>query len=673
MRYVQLSTGTKVERHLLSLQPQGCGCLTITVPPVPSIRLSIGVTGHRAGNAAFAANRGRIELVLGQVLDLMQSALGEGTAPVRLHCLLADGTDQIAATGALERGWELVAPLPFGRDLNVAINAGPETVAEAQALIGGGDALDMTTQARAASIRELTASAKLFELAERDALLAKLYLDKLAAPTDLKAAEAFSVRCSARVALAGRVMIEQSDIIIGIWDGVSRAFVGGTGHTISEALEHGAPVVWIDAHDPESWRILYAPEALAVPNAAKNGDREAELAGLIYAALHPDSDEGTSALQEAVWHPRSNRWWTGYRRIEALFGGDGKPFRSLTQTYETPEAIANGSAASVLTAARALPSGDMRFVDRLDDAVLRRFAWADGVSAWLSDAYRGGMIANFLLSTFAVVGGILYQPLGATEHKWIFAGAEFLMLAAILLITALGGMWRWHGRWFETRRVAEYFRHAPILLLLGVARAPGRWPKGGDVNWPEHHARHALRELGLPHVAITPAYLRHALTELLDPHIFSQRDYHEDKAKRLTAVHHNLDALSTRLFQLAVVSVSTYLLLKGGAALHLLPEAWPKATSELFAFLGVTFPTFGAAIAGIRYFGDFERFAAISEVTAAKLDGVHSRISLLLEARDERIDYARVSELAHAADDVVVSEIENWQAVFGGKHIAVPV
>ena len=89
--------------------------------------------------------------------------------------------------------------------------------------------------------------------------------------------------------------------------------------------------------------------------------------------------------------------------------------------------------------------------------------------------------------------------------------------------------------------------------------------------------------------------------------------------------------------------------------------------------LGVAFPTFGAAIAGIRYFGDFERFAAISEVTAAKLEGFPSRIVLLLEAADDRIDYSRVSELAHATDDVVVSEIENWQAVFGGKHISVPV
>ena len=646
--------------------------MTIIAPPAPAIRLSIGVTGHRAGNTAFAANRDRIAAVLGRVLDVIEGATGADTAPVRLHTLLADGADQLAAREALARSWELVAPLPFGRDLNVAINAAPESVADAQALIAGGAATDTGTQERVAAIRELAASARLFELAERDPLLSRLYLEKLGSPTDLTAAEAFSVRCSARVALAGRVMIEQSDIIIGIWDGASRAFIGGTGHTISEALEHGAPVVWIDANAPEDWQILYAPEALAAPGSPR-ADRELELAGLVQAALRPEGEDGTRMLASEIWRPRSSRWWTAYRRIEALFAGDGRPFRSLVQTYETPDAIASGSGAALLAAARTLPGADPAIANRIESDVIRRFAWADGISARLSDGYRGGMIANFILSACAVVAGIAYQPFATSADKWVFAGFEFLLLATILIITALGGKWRWHGRWFETRRVAEYFRHAPLLLLLGVARAPGRWPRGGEVAWPEYHARHAMRGVGLPEVAITPAYLRIALTNLLDRHVTSQRDYHDYKAKRLTAVHHNLDRFSTRLFQVAVMSVAGYLLIKAGAALQWWSNEWPDGYSKIGTFLGVALPTFGAAIAGIRYFGDFERFAAISEVTAAKLDGVHSRIALLHAAPDEQIDYSRVSELAHAADDVVFTEIENWQAVFGGKHIAVPV
>ena len=93
----------------------------------------------------------------------------------------------------------------------------------------------------------------------------------------------------------------------------------------------------------------------------------------------------------------------------------------------------------------------------------------------------------------------------------------------------------------------------------------------------------------------------------------------------------------------------------------------------MFTFLGVLLPTFGGAFASIRYFGDFERFAAISSVTAEKLHGVHARIEQVLAASTGVLDYGHAADLAHATDDVVVSEIENWQAVFGGKHITVPV
>ena len=101
------------------------------------------------------------------------------------------------------------------------------------------------------------------------------------------------------------------------------------------------------------------------------------------------------------------------------------------------------------------------------------------------------------------------------------------------------------------------------------------------------------------------------------------------------------------------------------------PAALAEKTAKGFTFLGVLFPTLGGAVAGIRYFGDFDRFAAISRVSAEKLDAVHRRACLLRDA--PTLGYGRVADLAHAADEVVVSEIESWQAVFAGKHFTVPV
>ena len=283
------------------------------------------------------------------------------------------------------------------------------------------------------------------------------------------------------------------------------------------------------------------------------------------------------------------------------------------------------------------------------------------------------MIANFVFSALAIVSGIAYLPFSLSRHTAIFASVEILFLVAILGVTWLGQRRRWHKRWFETRRVAEYFRHSPILLALGVARAPGRWPAGAETSWPEWYARYGLRDVGLPKVAVTRAYLHKALTELLDTHITRQRDYHQAKARRLTNVHHNLDALSERLFALAVLSVGCSLLLVEAGATAVVSHATVQAVSKWLTFLDVLLPTFGGAIAGVRYFGDFERFAAISEVTANKLEGVHARIRPLLAAPEAALDYRLIADLAHAADDIVVAEIENWQAVFGNKNITVPV
>src|SRR3546814_572237 len=176
---------------------------------------------------------------------------------------MVDGADQAAAELALERGWDLVSPLPFGKCLNVAINATPTNAADARALLAGNSASDSQTQSRAERIMALTTQARVFDLADQDEKIGGLFLAKLDDPHDFAKTQAFTTESATHAALAGRIVIAQSDILIGVWDGVSTANLGGAGQTIAAALEMGAPVIWINPDAPENWRFLHAPESLA--------------------------------------------------------------------------------------------------------------------------------------------------------------------------------------------------------------------------------------------------------------------------------------------------------------------------------------------------------------------------------------------------------------------------
>lgn len=641
---------------------------------------SIGVTGHREGNVSYDAHADAIRDAFSTLVDAISDRLAalEGKVPpdLRLVTNLAHGSDLMAAEVALEKGIRVLAPLPFGKSLNLALNT-PGIGLEEAARIAGGALPDGEAQnahfARHCAVFE---SAQCFELADQDKRLRE-QLERLAAdPSSRNVQQDFDNLLAKRSMAASQITVEQSDLIVAIWDGVASSARGGTRDTMAAALAADIPVVWLDARDPSRLHWLDDLGDLAVA-----GERE-KVAGFDFVVDQTekcaDTDwtalaEARAEFQRSSWRPHSRRRFHAYRRTETLFSGEPRPFRPIGQTYEPPEAIGDGSAKNTLEELRKLPGGDPSYPERLREALLPRFAFADGISTYLSDAYRGGMVASFVLSAAAIIGGVAYLPLVSQELKWPFALLEFVLLLMIVAITIAGSRRKWHSRWFRTRRVAEYLRAAPITTAIGCERPKGHWPASRDERWPELFARQTILSTGLPHVQVTQEYLKQHLERLMRPYLVSQRDYHRGKAHRLERVHHNLDQVSEVLFVLAIISVGTYLSLVAGVALGWVDYSVPKSISKLMTFFGVAFPTLGAAIAGVRYFGDFERFAAISDVSAERLDRLIRRADVLLEGSEQEVSFSEYVELAHAMSDVVIEEIESWQSIFGTKKMSVPV
>lgn len=637
--------------------------------------LSLGITGHRASNSLFAANREAVIETLSSVFDtidrLRLEQHSDQSSP-RLHSLLAGGVDQIAAELARKRDWRLIAPLPFGAGLNVAINANAATPADIAACIAGESAADPKVAAEAAKIVSLLRRSETFEIADRDEEIRSLLEKCLADPSNEDAVRRYDTLRSENVALAGKVMIERSDLLIAVWDRKMTDLVGGTGHTILAALEQGVPVLAIDPGDPENWSVLSRPEELGHHAASmEDGPDRARLRALLEMVFLPSAD-GTRALDEERWKPKGGFGIGFYRRLESTFGGRSVKSGTTASRYEAPDEIAEGSAAALLAAARNALGEDGQLLSGLRERIVPLFAWADGVSARLSDAYRSGMSINFLLSAFAIIFGIAYLPFDLAKYKWAFASVELALLLAIVLITVVGYRLAWHRRWFETRRLAEYLRFAPGIVLMGVARPIKRLPRGENGEWPERLSRDILRDLGLPAIAVDRTYLRSILTDVVLPHVKRQRSYHMAKGRQLHTVHHRLDRFAEGCFLAAIVSVTIYLAIEIGVRVDAIAASVPYAIAKSFTFMGVAFPTLGASIAGIRFFGDFERFAAISNSTASKLSNVEQRIELLLSGDERRLVYRSASDLVRVVDEIIVDEIENWQAVFGAKHLALP-
>ena len=57
-------------------------------------------------------------------------------------------------------------------------------------------------------------------------------------------------------ALGGRVVLNQSDLLVVVWDGQNRAGDGSTVDTAQEAIRFRVPVLWIDALAPRNWQLL---------------------------------------------------------------------------------------------------------------------------------------------------------------------------------------------------------------------------------------------------------------------------------------------------------------------------------------------------------------------------------------------------------------------------------
>jgi hypothetical protein len=195
--------------------------------------IHVGVTGHREvglQNADLELLRSTVQ----RTFDIISTSV-PGSVLI-IYSPLADGADQLVARSAIESGHCLRAVLPFDA----------EEVARDLHGTSGRDALPGFLE-KAESVEILAGGT-----ASED--------DKVSA-----------------YQAAGRRVVDQSDLLLAIWDGRPGRGVAGTADVIEMAKDSGVPIVWIQAASPHAVTIVEP----------RNWNREHDPRAIILSALSP--------------------------------------------------------------------------------------------------------------------------------------------------------------------------------------------------------------------------------------------------------------------------------------------------------------------------------------------------------------------------------------------------
>jgi hypothetical protein len=641
-----------------SHEGQNSSQASTTRPPKTRLTFRIGVVGHRPNrlqDADLGMLQHRIHALLMLIRDRV-TAFGDGNASLfapgcatlRVVSPLAEGADRIVAEAALGLGYQLHCPMPFAQ-------------AEFEKDFEPPEALEPDS---------LTRFHDLLECAERSTGLVKFELD------------GSRKNAPAAYGAAGRVVLNQSDVLIVIWDGKEAAGAGGTVQTLHEAIFYQVPVLWIDAVAPHVWQLLRTGEQLACldPGGAgrcvpKQADGQ-ELEALIEESLRPPDPEDVSAghgkpkrdLREAFFGERKPTWNVAFvwKFLRDAVGSNR--FRlQLFKIEDFENAVAND-----------WPDDAPGVAGRVNRQLRKHYAWADKLADLYADRYRSAFVSAYLLSVLSVFLALLCMAAGWRTHaREVFCTlAELAVIAVIFGLIAWGRSRRWHERWIDYRLVAELVRQLRFLVPLGGGRPFPRFSPhlatfGNPARtWMYWHVRAIERETGLSSAQVTLDYLKSCLRYLGDV-VEEQIRFHQTSQKRLGRIDHRLHLAGLILFGLTGLACFLHSLLHG--ELLRLPriELPPWLSPGWLTLLCAVLPALGAALAGINNQGEFLRISKRSRAMAQRLAQVKGEIEALLESPSDPT-FGQVLAIASTVAQLMVDEVLDWRVLFQDRPPVLP-
>ena len=602
----------------------------------PDLCLAVGITGHRLArlhSANIEALRETVTSLLVRVRAALDGVAAQHplhfattTPQLRLVSALADGADTIAAEAALLTGWRLDVCLPFDCEVYARDFAAGEDRERYEALLARASATFVLDGAR----------------------------------DDANAA----------YEAVGRVMLDQVDVLLAVWDGDAGRGRGGTARVVAEAIARHIPVVHVsaqrDAHIDVAgstpillWSGL-ADVELEQPTIDNVPRAEVSIAlAPVVAALCAPPDNPVDRRMLARFYKERSRARTPALPYPLLLAMTGT--RKFSFSDMQPASAEN--CAQPLAGQLAQVAHVGNYGHALIHKLITRFGVADSAAAYFAQIFRSGFVANFGLAAIAVLLA-LSGPL-IPAYKLPLIVTELAVIFLIFINTRAGTRAGWHECWMDDRHLAEQLRSLAMTSALGNLnlRASAGVDTGALPGWVHWLARATARELGMPHATANVAYLARvhaAATSLVDDQIA----YHRANAKRMHILESRLHHAGQFLFGGTIVACSAWIICKlAGVPMNF---GGTIGLTEIVTALTAAMPALGAALYGIRMQGDFARVADRSLVTVARLQ----RLTRALKV--DPLDYTRLIARLRRLADIMLADVEHWRTTYQARPLTLP-
>jgi hypothetical protein len=607
-------------------------------PMAAPLVVRVGVTGHRPdGLKKDGFDEIRLREAIRKVLEIIREtaeqisaesrdAYAESPPVLRILSPLAEGADRLVAQEALGLGYNLQCPFPFSRE-------------------------EYEQDFKTAESRE--EFARLYEQAS-----SVLELDG-SRPKEKQAYEA-----------VGRVVLQQSDVLIAIWNGdrpEGTEKQGGTAQIAMEGQALDLPVIRIDSKPPHSTTIL----------ATRGNEEYADLSLLrrhLRRIFLPPAQEQLKAAQR-FWHEVQPHWNLGF--FFKLFCKTwvwSTRWPKVRQRDFIEQAVDDWQD-TWKTLAEVDASGGAGVADQIKKSYSAKFAWADGLADLYAGKYRSSFAATYLMGAWA----ILFAFIGSrTQEKYhtlseATVGMELFLIILIIWITFLGRKRRWHERWMDYRSLAEGLRYMAFLSLLGQVTSSFQVPaylEAGDPrrSWFNWFFRSTVRQAGLIRARADGSYLS-ASRQVLAQAIDSQIRYHAGVSAQNHKLHHRLHKTATLLFILTAVACALHLLPLLHGVSTLLEDYGLLVHFEHFTtFCALVLPAFGGAISAISHQAEFDRISMRSHALSHHLEILSHQLYCL----GERPSSQDLGKIARSFTDLTLAELVDWRFALLGKDLTLP-